>query len=356
MLDKDDFMKNSVDNLKRVVTYSRELDRDADLPDIERIAGLYPRGYLSLYAAPAGTGKTWFMQYISCRVSCGGNILAGLVPKSKKMKTVIMAGETGKYLLDKRLQATCWAYDKKRIHVYDAVEMQRDEIPIMLNTDEGKASLITILDYEKPDLLFIDTLISFHTADESKQGEMTGLYTFLLRLAKEFNCAIVLNHHTRKRSTKNPNAKMTQDDIIGSSAAVRLCSCAYIGERIVDEVEDDEGMPTIRVKNVKTWDKRLPDFSYKFITDEATGRIDFAIDWGSNARTEEWSLRERVSSLVATFEVGAMLKADIIAAELCTSKDSARKYLDELADKRVLDRYKLMGETLWKVLEKGGSK
>lgn len=355
MLEKDDFMRSSVENLKRVVTYSRELDRDAELPDIERIAGLYPRGYLSLFAAPAGTGKTMFMQYISCRVSCGGNILAGLVPKSKKMKTVIMAGETGKYLLDKRLQATCWAYDKKRIHVYDAVEMQRDEIPIMLNTDEGKASLITILDYEKPDLLFIDTLISFHTADESKQGEMTGLYTFLLRLAKEFNCAIVLNHHTRKRSTKNPTAKMTQDDIIGSSAAVRLCACAYIAERAEDEINDDEGMPTVWVHNVKTWDKRLPDFAYKFITDEASGRLDFAIDWGSNARSEEWSLRERVKSVVSSYEAGAMLDAETIAAELVTSQDSARKYLDELAASGLLERYKLMGKTLWKVREKGGS-
>lgn len=343
-------MKSSVEALKRVLEFSHELDRDANLPDIERIAGLYPRGFLSIYAAPAGTGKTWFMQYIACRLSCGGNILAGLVPKSKKLKTVILAGETGKYLLDRRLQLTCWAYDQKRIHIYDAVELQREEIPIMLNTPEGKATLITILDHEKTDVVFIDTLISFHTADESKQGEMTGIYTFLLRLAKEFNCAIVLNHHTRKRSTKNPTAKMTQDDIIGSSAAVRLCSCAYVAEKVEDEITDDEGMPTIRVHNVKSWDKRIPDFTYSFINDEATGRIDFAIDWGMTEQTASWSLRERTERLVNSYEAGAMLKLDDVAASLNTSKDSARKYLDELANKKKLERYKLMGATLWKVI------
>lgn len=342
-------MSDTNSALSRVIAFSHELDRDSQLPDIERIAGLYPRGFISIFAAPAGTGKTWFMQYIACRLSCGGNILAGLVPKSKKYKTVILAGETGKYLLDKRLQNTCWTYDKSKIHVYDAVELQREEIPIMLNTPEGKTSLIAILDHEKPDIMFIDTLISFHTADESKQGEMTGIYTFLLRLAKEFDCAIVLNHHTRKRSTKNPTAKMTQDDIIGSSAAVRLASCAYIVEQIQDEVDDDEGMPTIRVHNVKTWDKRLPDFSYKFIVDEASGLLDFAIDWGSNANTEAWSLRERVAKLIESHESGAMLKIEDVARELVTSKDSARKYLDELVSKHRLERTKLMNITVWRV-------
>lgn len=350
MLTKDDLMKNSVVALKRVLEFSHELDRDSELPDIERIAGMYPRGFLSIYAAPAGTGKTWFMQYIACRLSCGGNILAGLVPKSRKLKTVILAGETGKYLLDRRLQSTCWAYDPKRIHVYDAVELQREEIPIMLNTTEGKATLITILDHEKPDILFIDTLISFHTADESKQGEMTGIYTFLLRIAKEFNCAIVLNHHTRKRSTKNPGAKMTQDDIIGSSAAVRLCSCAYVAEKVEDEITDDEGMPTVRVNNVKSWDKRIPEFSYSFITDEATGRIDFEIEWGMTEQTATWSLRDRTMQLIKSYEPGAMLKLDDVAASLNTSKDTARKYLEEMTAKKKLERCKLMGITVWKVL------
>lgn len=343
-------MQISVEALKKVTTFSHELDRDAELPDIEKIAGLYPRGFLSIFAAPAGTGKTWFMQYIACRLSCGGNILAGLVAKSRRLKTVILAGETGRYLLDKRLQATCWAYEKTRIHVYDAIELQREEIPIMLNTTEGRASLIAILDHEKPDVVFIDTLISFHTADESKQGEMTGIYTFLLRTAMEFNCAIVLNHHTRKRSTKNPTARLTQDDIIGSNSAVRLANCAYVAEQIVDEVTDDEGMPSIRVHNVKNWDKRIPDFSYKFITDEATGKLDFAIDWGSTAQTEEWSLRDRVKNLAESYEAGAMITADDVARELVTSKDSARKYLDELAKRGKLERCKLMNATVWRVL------
>lgn len=343
-------MKISVDTLARISSFGHELDRDAEIPDVENIAGLYPRGFLSLYASQAGTGKTWFMQYIACRLSVGGNILAGLVPKSKKYKSVILAGETGKYLLDRRLKATCWAYDKKRIHIYDAIELQREEIPVMLNTQEGKTTLIAILNHEKPDCLFIDTLISFHTADESKQGEMTDIYTFLLKTAKAFNCAIIVNHHTRKRSTKNPTAKITQDDVIGSNVGVRLANCVYVAEQTIDNVQDDEGMPTIRVHNTKNWDKRIPDFSYKFITDEASGLLDFAINWGTTEETQAWSLRERVSRFINNLETGAFIKPDDIASALVTSKDSARKYLDELVSKKKLERVKLMNSITWKVL------
>lgn len=342
-------MKQVADQLARVLSFGHELDRDAVLPDIEKIAGIYPRGFLSLYAAPSGTGKTWFMQYIACRLSRGGNILNGLVPNSKPLKSVILAGETGKFLLDKRLQATCWAYDKKKIKVYDCLELQREEIPIMLNTEEGRMTFITICANERPDVLFIDTLISFHTVDESKQGEMTSIYGFLLKCAKTFDCAIVLNHHTRKRSTKNPSAKMTQDDVIGSNVGVRLSNSVFIAEQVHDEVQDDEGMPTVIIHNVKNWDKRIPDFSYKFVTDEATGRIDFAIDWGLTEETQKWSLRDRVRNLVETYDAGSAITAEIVAKELSTSKDNARRYLTELSDKGILERSVLMGISTWKI-------
>ena len=343
-------MSNLDSMIAKVISLGHELDRDQPLPDIEKIAGLYPRGFLSLYAAQAGTGKTWFMQYIACRLSMGGNILAGLVPKSKRMKTVIFAGETGKYLLNKRLQSTCWAYDKSRIRVYDAVELQREDIPIMLNSEEGRLTTLAIMEHEKPDIIFYDTLISFHTADESKQGEMTTIYTFLLKLAKEFDCAVVVNHHTRKRSAKSTNTKLTQDDVIGSNVGVRLASRVFIAERLQEEITDDEGMPTIRVHDVKQWDKRIPDFSYQFIVDPESNLLDFAINWGSNEQSQAWSLRERVRNLVKSHEAGAILKAENVARELVTSTDNARKYLDELAYKHVVEKQKLMNASVWRVL------
>ena len=179
---------------------------------------------------------------------------------------------------------------------------------------------------------------------------MTTIYTFLLKLAKEFDCAVVVNHHTRKRSVKNPNSRLTQDDVIGSNVGVRLASRVFIAERLQDSITDDEGMPTISVHDVKQWDKRIPDFSYQFIVDPESNLIDFAIEWGNTEQSINWSLRERVTNLVKSHEAGAILKAEDVARELVTSTDNARKYLDELVTKRRLERQKFMNATVWRVL------
>lgn len=334
---------------RKLQTLRHNLKKDDTSPDIERIGGLFPRGYMSIVAAQAGTGKTWFMQYMACRLSMGGNILGGLVPKSKPMKSVIMSGETGDFLLNKRLAKTCWEYNEERLIVYSAVEMQIADIPIMLNTKEGKATFVEILDEEKPDLMFFDTLISFHAADESKQADMTGIYSFLLKSANAFNCAIVLNHHTRKRSTKNQTARFTQDDVIGTNAGVRLASSVYLLEQSYDETRDNEGMPTVICRNVKSWDKRIPDFSYSFMTDQYSGLIDFGIKWGITPDTANWSLRERFKLFLDSHEDGAILETAQVAGELMTSEDSARRYLEEAYKKGFVEKSKLMTRQVWKV-------
>lgn len=341
------------DLLSRALAIGSNLDRDADVPVIEYIAGLYPRGMLSIVAAPAGTGKTWFMKYIACRLSVGGNILSGLVPKSKRYKSLIFAGETGEDLLNLRLKATCWNYDKKRIRIYDAIKMQIADVPIMLNTKEGKATFIGILDYEQPDIVFFDTLISFHTADENKQSEMTGMYSFLVKTANAFKCAIVLNHHTRKRSQKYAGAGYTQDDVIGTSTGVRLASQVFIltdTHKMQATLEDDEGMPTIEVHNVKSWGKRIPNFTYKFYTDDASGKLDFAIDWGTTASNQEWSTRERVQKYIESVDVGGIITREEVASSLSISKDNARKYLEEFTKRGVLEQVKLLNSTAWRVV------
>ena len=221
-------MKISSEKLSRVASFGKTLNRNNRVADVERIAGLFPRGHLSIVASMAGTGKTWFTEYLACKLSMGGSILNGLASKSKRMKTVILAGETGTDLLDYRLSLSKWDYDPERIKAYNAVEMMMSNLPCMMNTPEGQETIITIFAHEKPDIVFVDTLISFHSVDESKQGEMTAIYTFLLRLAKAFNCAVVVNHHTRKRPANFTGKRFTQEDIIGTSAGVRLCACAFV--------------------------------------------------------------------------------------------------------------------------------
>lgn len=339
-------MKISSEKLQRVASFGKTLDRNNRVADVERIAGLFPRGHLSIMASMAGTGKTWLTEYLACKLSTGGNILNGLVTKSKHMKTVILAGETGTDLLDYRLSLSKWEYNPERIKAYNAVEMMMANLPCMMNTPEGQETIITIFAHEKPDIVFVDTLISFHSVDESKQGEMTAIYTFLLRLAKAFNCAVVVNHHTRKRPANFTGKRFTQEDIIGTSAGVRLCACAFV---IMAE-DSGSGGSTMTVINVKSWYKKVPEFQYKFVTDE-NGLIDFEISFDVDTKNLMWSIRDRFASLLKSQEAGAVLKVADVAQELGVSTEAMRYYFTEAEKGGRLIKMKLLNEVAYKVMK-----
>lgn len=339
--------------LNDILSLAQPMSREATTPERDAIAGLFPRGYLSIFAAPAGTGKTWFMQYIACQLSMGGNILAGLRTKHPAAKSLIFAGETGRDLLLRRLKLTTWECRPELLRIYDAIEMQKNDINVMLNEEEGRATFTAILAAEAPDIVWLDTLISFHSADESKQADMSGIYRFLLRTASMCNCAIVANHHTRKRSTKNPAQVLGQDDVIGTSAGVRLAASVFIAEQETDALGENE-YPTVWVRNVKTWDAKLPPFSYKFYKTLYHDKLDFTIAWGNTADNEDRSARGRLRRMMRDYGTGAVLTSEHVAQQLGMSKEAARKLLERAEGYHDVERISIPASnggtgTAWKV-------
>lgn len=261
----------NTDKVSKLSRVMRRLNRNDQVKEIEKIAGLFPRGFYSIVASMAGTGKTWLMQYICCQLSLGGEILNGLSTEPPR-KCLIFSGETGSDLLTLRLKKSAWKNDPTNVIIYSALEMATLGLNCWINTTDGQDTIANVLAIERPDIVFFDTLISFHTADESKQGEMTSLYTWLARVAKFYNCAIVCNHHTRKRPPQNTTKKFTQEDVIGSSAGVRLAANVFI----ITSQDKNNGGFINTVDNPKSWDKKTPPFTYEFIRTEKG--IDFKVD------------------------------------------------------------------------------
>lgn len=347
-------------DLTQILSLAQPLSRDAEVAPRDTIGGLFPRGYFSIVASPPGTGKTWLMQYLACRLSVGGNILGGLRTKQPPCKCLIFAGETGRDLLLRRLKLTVWDCNPDLLRVYDAIELQRNNINVMLNEEEGRANFLAILAAECPDIIWIDTLISFHSADESKQAEMSGLYRFLLKAAHACDCAIVCNHHTRKRNNKNPVATLGQDDVIGTSAGVRLAANVFIAEQESERTNltDDEYL-AVWIRNVKSWDKKIPPFSLKFYRDTWSNKLDYAIDWGDTAVSEERSARARMRRLIADAAPNSVLTVDAVASQLATSADNARKLLEHAESYHDVERITLPtgagAKAGWRVLRNSRS-
>lgn len=346
-------MSLSQDRLKLLLSSGEDLYRDDVTPDVERIAGLFPRGYISVVASMPGAGKTWLMQYIACQLSIGGKILDGVVAKSPKYKTVILAGETGKKLLDKRLASTNWGFEPKNIRIYEAIKWAKLGIPYMINTVEGQETIAKIVEIERPTVLWLDTFISFHTAEESKMADMTAIFQYLLRMASFYDMSVVLNHHTRKKpsSLNGEKVRYTQDDVIGSSAGIRLANAVYIIS--VEELEAGRSIQTVR--NVKSWDTKVPPFSYEFVKDDE-GFTDFKISFDTEGNNIYWSARERLREYISSFAHGALITVADAASYLHMSQEVVRGYLEEFAHgknitkKKLLDKITLIGKIAYRVL------
>lgn len=346
-------MPMSQERLKLLLSSGEDLYRDDVSPDVERIAGLFPRGYISVVASMPGAGKTWLMQYLACQLSIGGKILDGIVAKSPRYKSVILAGETGKRMLDKRLAATNWQYEPKNIRVYEAIKWAKLGIPYMINTTEGQATIAAVVEAERPTVLWLDTFISFHTAEESKMSEMTAVYQFMLRMASFYNMAIVLNHHTRKKPSSNngDRPKYTQDDVIGSSAGIRLANAVYI----ISVEEQDAGHSVQTVKNVKSWDKKVPPFTYEFVEDE-DGNTDFKIGFDTEGNNIFWSAQERLKEYITSLASGAFISVQDASIYLRMHQDTVRLQLDRFAQgnnlskAKLLEKVTLMGKQVYRVL------
>lgn len=243
-------MSNEIRKYRRTLTKSCA-------PRYDKIAGVFPVGFLSVIASKAGVGKTWLTLKLTADLSVGGKILSGLVPEEPARKVVILAGETGINLLNARYARTNWDIDETNISIYGLQDMYADNVSLDLYSNGGRATFCQIMEEEQPDIVFIDTFMSFSTADENNAKEVGVVLSFLQAQASQRRVAIVINHHMRKGC--NGAKKVSQDEVIGSSAMSRLASVVFVMYK-----SDDDSQ--VIVENVKNWDTQVPKFTYQIVT------------------------------------------------------------------------------------------
>lgn len=334
--------KNQEDFL---ATLGRKAQRGIYSPT-KTICGLFPVGFCTIIASPPGVGKTWISTYIACQLTIGGTILNGLEAKAPERKVVFFSGETGGMLISQRLDQTIWPYNPDNFIIYSALEFAFKNVPYMLNTHEGQATFLQIIEYQKPQVIWIDTLISYNNADESKQTEMTAIYVFLNKIAQRFKVAIIINHHTRKQPAKNRGGVLGQDDVIGTSAGIRLAHSVYI---LQDGDSDDinaVGTNRLTLRCVKSWDKKPNNISFTFCSNE-DGFTDFKLD--TNAMISV-TTKARVLALLFRHDLGNYIRTKDYARLMGESAGVVRYHLLNIAHEfNIIEECTLYGERMFKI-------
>lgn len=252
------------------LSFFSSADSTVDINPPEHLGGLFPRGYLSVVASRPGVGKTWLMLMKSRVISVDG------------YKVVILNGESGINLLAMRVLQMRFN-STENVVIYSMTE----SLPyggLAFTDPKGWENVNFLVREERPDVIYVDSLVAFCDCDESDMIQMRGVFTRLSALASKFNCAIVLNHHLRKSQNGASSKTVTQDDIIGSSIIGRL-ACSMYTLTPADDL--------ITVDCVKSWFKKPSRFSYG-ISQDVEGYVQIK----SSRPSEVQGLRERLVSVM----------------------------------------------------------
>ena len=102
-------------------------------------------------------------------------------------------------------------------------EADENDVNLNLFTDEGRENFKSFIINFMPDLIVIDTLISF-IDDEKDAEQIKKVIDSLKSIAVKYNCHVTIVHHSRKRERGEMRNKLDQSDVIGSSVITRLAS------------------------------------------------------------------------------------------------------------------------------------
>ena len=185
--------------------------------------GIIPLDAFTLFAGVGGLGKSQLLMFIAARVSDGKPFKAGGVEYQLPQGSIIILSseDSQKYALSPRLRAL--GADTKKIHKIKSVTSSKIQFKKRLMAlDEDlqllKQELTKLKEKnEAVKLIIIDPVINFigKTRDYINT-EVSNFLFGLTELAEEFNLAIILNKHLRKKDSASVGSAM--DEISGSSA------------------------------------------------------------------------------------------------------------------------------------------
>jgi AAA domain/RepB DNA-primase N-terminal domain/Primase C terminal 2 (PriCT-2) len=193
------------------------------------------RGEITLLAAPGGVGKSSLAIGMSVSLAVGQATLEEKI-WDKELTALYLNGEDSGTEMQRRIWAFCLHHhiaeqDLRRLLVAGADDWRVQRISL-LRTEKGSSlldqtgvdHLETLLQTHRPDLLVLDPLVAFCGGGNVNDNAVMALVMrSLKRLAAEFDCAILIIHHTKKGGDLG-NAEA----ISGASAIVNLARRALM--------------------------------------------------------------------------------------------------------------------------------
>lgn len=334
-----------------MIEHSLLLDPKYAADPVKRV-GVFPRGYVSIVAGAPGVGKTWFMLDV-CRAVADGRVgLGEMIEPYTVGKALIFAGETGVRMLVERMRLLGGVNNLDNIRVISSHEMAKLDIDVMINTAIGRQNIEKAVEEYRPDIVFFDTMISFVGGgkDESSQSDMTDPVRVLSMIASKWDCAMILMHHFRKKSTATTTGESLGvrglDEVIGSSALTRLASLVMGIERKKE----------VRFCHcIKSWWEEFSPFGFRITHKGENVVLEASYSYSDDGTVSIASSCGKVLTWVTkNLSDESFCVIDVMAGTGLTSRDTCTSAIRKgIADGVICEDGKRGKTTYYRVVEKG---
>lgn len=311
----------------------------ADIPDLEYIIKpIASRGNLTVLQGEPKSGKSVFALLAAIAASLGnwqsGRWTAGPEPAM----TLFITWEDGRRRVRNRINQYVAGFSDAFKHVSptDLMIYASDRAPrIRLNEPGGIEMLRAIIKKYKVDFLVLDTLSHLSSCEENSKTEMQPVMDALKDAARDFNCAILLLHHTAKPSKSTGNRSIVYrgrgSSAIAAAADVildwgkregNITECSFVSK-------DDDGD--------KFQVEYLPEADGSVVRWKLSDQEEDSDKYGTRKK-----IIETLSDLMVEHPEGTN-RAQIAAAS-GVSKNTVVTHLETLAEEGSIQKFKGSGE------------
>ncbi len=245
------------DAIEQPIQYPSAATLLPNIPDLEWLwEGWILKKMVSLMVAQPGTGKSYIALDLAHRIITGGEYPDGQ-PVRGAGPVLYVDGENVPTLFKQR--ASLWP-DNLREQLYLMLpDLESHRIIINFDDLYDRDRLWDMAWSIKPSLIIIDSYGSVTTKGENNKEDVQQLLSFFTFLARDFDTAVLLVHHLRKRSSGQTSfLPMTLNSVRGSSHITAIARNIVGLQRVPSGDEADPNGP-LRMWVMKSNAGLIPD-------------------------------------------------------------------------------------------------
>lgn len=273
------------------------------------VKDLFAKKLVSVIFSEPGVGKTILAMDIAAKLTRGEAIF-NHYQVERPMKVLYFQGDFPNTIMKNRLKQMFYNPDDKYFKLVNRYEAESKGFSIDLTNEQGQENLKTLLKEYKPDFVIFDTFISFFDGDENKQKDVKEPIDFLRKLTSNYDCSILLCHHSRKRGSNEKRKGLDQSDLIGSFVTARLCGLMLAIAHDTEKSTKDEKYNTVIC--AKTWFKPIEPFQFVISNnDNQYIQVIYTTDEVSNTgKNKTQQAKEKIVNVLSSMpEIGFSAKS-----------------------------------------------